>query len=47
MIEHARGEPGIPPTWTTSAKDMVGCALHRFGIVKLGPEVVPSDLLDD
>jgi hypothetical protein len=27
MIEHAPGAPGIPPTWTSSAKDMVGCAL--------------------
>jgi glucoamylase len=27
MIEHAPGGPGIPPTWTSSAKDMVGCAL--------------------
>jgi glucoamylase len=27
MIEHAPGRPGIPPTWTSSAKDMVGCAL--------------------
>ncbi|HEY7944262.1 MAG TPA: glycoside hydrolase family 15 protein [Casimicrobiaceae bacterium] len=24
---HAPGHPGIPPTWTSSAKDMVGCAL--------------------
>ena len=24
---HAFGHPGIPPTWTSSAKDMVGCAL--------------------
>jgi glucoamylase len=24
---HAFGPPGIPPTWTSSAKDMVGCAL--------------------
>src|ERR1051325_6588967 len=24
---HAPGEPGIPPTWTSSAKDFVGCAL--------------------
>ncbi len=23
----APGHPGIPPTWTSSAKDMVGCAL--------------------
>ena len=23
----AFGHPGIPPTWTASAKDMVGCAL--------------------
>jgi glucoamylase len=27
MIELAPGAPGIPPTWTSSAKDMVGCAL--------------------
>ena len=27
MIEHAPGGPGIAPTWTSSAKDMVGCAL--------------------
>jgi glucoamylase len=41
MIEHAPGGPGIPPTWTSSAKDMVGCALGMsrlwftlgFGIV--------------
>jgi glucoamylase len=41
MIEHAAGGPGIPPTWTSSAKDMVGCALGTsrlwftlgFGIV--------------
>ena len=41
MIEHAPGAPGIPPTWTSSAKDMVGCALGSlrlwftlgFGIV--------------
>ena len=25
--DHAPGSPGIPPTWTSSAKDMVGCAL--------------------
>ena len=25
--EHAPGSPGIPPTWTSSAKDMVGCTL--------------------
>lgn len=24
---HAPGQPGISPTWTSSAKDMVGCAL--------------------
>jgi glucoamylase len=24
---HASGHPGIAPTWTSSAKDMVGCAL--------------------
>ena len=41
MIENAPGGPGIPPTWTSSAKDMVGCALGQsrmwftlgFGIV--------------
>ena len=41
MIEHAPGAPGIPPTWTSSTKDMVGCALGSsrlwftlgFGIV--------------
>ncbi len=41
MVEHAAGGPGIPPTWTSSAKDMVGCALRSsrlwftlgFGIV--------------
>ncbi len=41
MIEDAPGAPGIPPTWTSSAKDMVGCALGHsrlwftlgFGIV--------------
>ena len=27
MIEHAPGGPGTAPTWTSSAKDMVGCAL--------------------
>ena len=27
MIEHAPGWPGTAPTWTSSAKDMVGCAL--------------------
>src|SRR5580700_11152204 len=27
MIEYAPGGPGIVPTWTSSAKDMVGCAL--------------------
>jgi len=32
MIEHAPGAPGIPPTWTSRAKDMVGCAL---GIARL------------
>lgn len=26
---HAPGHPGIPPTWTSSAKDVVGCALGR------------------
>jgi glucoamylase len=38
---HAPGKPGISPTWTSSAKDMVGCALGSshlwftlgFGIV--------------
>src|SRR3954471_9628195 len=38
---HAPGAPGIPPTWTSSAKDLVGCALGAsrlwftigFGIV--------------
>ena len=24
---HAPGKPGIPPTWSSSAKDMVGCSL--------------------
>jgi glucoamylase len=24
---HAVGHPGIPPTWTSSAKDIVGCSL--------------------
>ena len=24
---HAFGHPGVPPTWTSSAKDIVGCAL--------------------
>ena len=41
MIELAPGAPGIPPTWTSSAKDMVGCGLGQsrlwftlgFGIV--------------
>ncbi|HJU18235.1 MAG TPA: glycoside hydrolase family 15 protein [Stellaceae bacterium] len=41
MTEHAPGAPGIPPTWTSNAKDMVGCALGTsrlwftlgFGIV--------------
>ena len=27
MTEHAPGGPGIPPTWTSSAKDMVGTSL--------------------
>jgi glucoamylase len=27
MSMHAFGHPGIAPTWTSSAKDMVGCAL--------------------
>src|SRR5256885_12545434 len=26
-LEHAPGGPGIPPTWTSSAKDFVGCGL--------------------
>jgi glucoamylase len=26
-LDHAPGAPGTPPTWTSSAKDMVGCAL--------------------
>ena len=26
-FEHAPGAPGIPPTWTSSAKDMVGTSL--------------------
>ena len=25
--DQAPGSPGTPPTWTSSAKDMVGCAL--------------------
>jgi glucoamylase len=25
--DHAPGSPGIPPTWTSSAKDLVGCGL--------------------
>jgi glucoamylase len=25
--DHAPGAPGIPPSWTSSAKDMVGCSL--------------------
>src|SRR5215472_8264399 len=41
MIERAPGGPGTAPTWTSSAKDMVGCALGMsrlwftlgFGIV--------------
>ncbi len=41
MTEDAPGAPGIAPTWTSSAKDMVGCALGSarlwftlgFGIV--------------
>ena len=41
MSQSAPGGPGIPPTWTSSAKDMVGCALGNsrlwftlgFGIV--------------
>jgi glucoamylase len=41
MIERAPGGPGIPPTWTSSAKDVVGCALGNsrlwftlgFGII--------------
>jgi len=27
MIAQAPGGPGTAPTWTSSAKDMVGCAL--------------------
>ena len=27
MIEQAPGGPGTAPTWTSSAKDMMGCAL--------------------
>ena len=27
MFSHAPGHPGIPPTWTSSAKDIVGCSL--------------------
>src|SRR5215471_17832297 len=27
LLQHAPGRPGIAPTWTSSAKDMVGCAL--------------------
>ena len=27
MILQAPGHPGIPPTWTSSAKDIVGCSL--------------------
>ena len=26
-LKHAPGAPGISPTWTSSAKDMVGCSL--------------------
>jgi len=27
----APGAPGIPPTWTSSAKDVVGCSLgHKY-----------------
>ena len=41
MSDYAPGAPGIPATWTSSAKDMVGCALGTsrlwftlgFGIV--------------
>src|ERR1700732_4277100 len=41
MIEYAPGGPGIVPTWTSSAKDMVGCSIGMsrlwftlgFGIV--------------
>jgi glucoamylase len=29
MTEHAPGGPGIPPTWTSSAKDMVGTSLGQ------------------
>src|SRR3984885_30588 len=40
-LGHAPGSPGISPTWTSSAKDIVGCALGRsrvwftlgFGII--------------
>ena len=40
-FQDAPGAPGIPPTWTSSAKDMVGCTLGNshlwftlgFGIV--------------
>jgi glucoamylase len=40
-LGHAPGSPGIAPTWTSSAKDIVGCALGRsrvwftlgFGII--------------
>jgi glucoamylase len=27
LLEHAPGAPGIPPSWTSSAKDMVGTSL--------------------
>ena len=27
QLEHAPGAPGIPPSWTSSAKDMVGTSL--------------------
>src|SRR3982750_2330951 len=27
LLEHAPGRPGIGPTWTSSAKDMVGTSL--------------------
>jgi glucoamylase len=35
MIEHAPGGPGTTPTWTSSTKDMVGCALGY--IARTGP----------
>ena len=27
LLEEAPGAPGIPPTWCSSAKEIVGCAL--------------------